>query len=157
MADETNPPSSPDTPKKETVRITLPPKPAVTPMTKRETVRINAPGATPKPETAAPAGGAPPAAPAPPSAPKKETARIQVPPAAGPRPGAPQGTVRLQPPTQPLGQPPPARPATLAPATAAVTEPAEADPLVGVLSWIVLLAALAAAGLGYYTFSTFTQ
>ena len=55
MADEdpsaTSPAADPSAPKKETVRITLPPKPEDTPMVKRETVRINAPGVAPKKET----------------------------------------------------------------------------------------------------------
>ena len=55
MADENpsanNPAADPSAPKKETVRITLPPKPDDTPMVKRETVRINAPGVAPKKET----------------------------------------------------------------------------------------------------------
>ena len=46
-------------PKKETVRITLPPKPEDTPMVKRETVRINAPGVAPKKETTALSGATP--------------------------------------------------------------------------------------------------
>lgn len=90
-------------PKKETVRINLPPQPEDTPMVKRETVRINTPGAAPKKETTTIGSTAPlplteasptppPSAPAtrplvPPPAPRPPSAPGL--PAAGARPGMP--------------------------------------------------------------------
>jgi hypothetical protein len=123
MADE-DPSNSPaaenaSTPKKETVRITLPPKPDETPLVKRETVRINAPGLAPKKETTN-LGGATPlpsmSAPPPPAA----TRPLVPPPAPPPRPPAA--------PTLPgLGArpavPPPSVPRPAVPA-AAVAKPA---------------------------------
>jgi hypothetical protein len=123
MADEdpsaTNPGGS-NAPKKETVRITLPPKPEETPMVKRETVRINAPGAAPKKETtnigaAKPLGAGAPVPPPPPAAtrplvpppaPRPPSAPPSVPPMGG-RPGAPGGPK----PTVPLTPSPAPKPA----------------------------------------------
>jgi hypothetical protein len=66
-------------PKKETVRITLPPQPEVQAPKGRDTVRINLPS---RPPTNGPA----PATPLPMSSPKKETARITILPDPPPRP-----------------------------------------------------------------------
>jgi len=99
MADEDPSETSPaaenlSIPKKETVRINLPPNPEETPMVKRETVRINTPGA-PKKETTS-IGGAMPlpsvsdpysAPPPPPSA----TRPLIPPPAPPPRPPSAPG------------------------------------------------------------------
>ncbi len=222
MADDTPPtgtPESPDSPKNETVRITLPPKAPEASAVKRETVRIQPPGAVPKkdssrlpgiggvPPPAAPKPfmpppsapkppGAPglPARPAPPAgvlppkppgapavpgarpaipgapaapgapkapayaeaapaamkaaAPKKETARISVAPESKPMPKA---TIRMQQ-TQPLSSAPaPALRSAGGLASTAVV--AEADPMVGVMSWIVLVVSLASAVLGYLAYS----
>jgi hypothetical protein len=102
-------------PKKETVRINIPPKQEETPLVKRETVRINTPGTAPKKETTSLGGATPlPAVPAPvpppaatrplvppPSAPPPRPpaspnlpglgARPAVPPPSAPRPGIPAG------------------------------------------------------------------
>lgn|GEM_PF-6224177 len=67
----------------------------------------------------------------------------------------PQATIKMQQ-TQPLAQAPaPALRTAGAPmaAAAAATASAEADPLVGILSWVTLVAALAAAVLSYLAFS----
>jgi hypothetical protein len=76
-------------PKKETVRITLPPKPEDTPMVKRETVRINAPGVAPKKETTTISGATPLPAAAAPIAPPPPATRPLVPPPAPRPPSAP--------------------------------------------------------------------
>lgn len=99
-------------PKKETVRITLPPKPEDTPMIKRETVRINAPGVAPKKETtsigeAKPLPGMSAPVPPPPSA----TRPLVPPPAPRPpsAPGMPPAGARPgMPPIAPRPQAPPA-------------------------------------------------
>jgi hypothetical protein len=85
-------------PKKETVRITLPPRPEETPMVKRETVRINAPGA-PKKETTTIGGATP--------LPSVESTPVPPPPPAATRPLVPPPAPR--PPTAP-GLPGAARP-----------------------------------------------
>lgn len=94
-------------PKKETVRISLPPKPAA-----KETVRLELPPRTPA--AAASAGPAPaapkPAAPAAPAAPvAKQTVRLSLP----PKPSAAKETVRLELPPKPAagGVPGAAKPA----------------------------------------------
>ena len=88
-------------PKKETVRISLPPKPA-----SKETVRLELPprtgGAAPAPTPAAPRPAAPaapsPPRPAAPSAPvAKQTVRLSLP----PKPSAAKETVRLELPPRP--------------------------------------------------------
>jgi hypothetical protein len=134
MADETPPEAQAATPKKETVRITLPPKPADSPLVKRETVRIQPPGTAPKSDSARlPGLGAVP--PAPPSAPKPF-----VPPSA-PRPpgtpGAPSIPTRPGAPGASMPKPPgppPAPPARPAPPAAPGAAPkaaayAEAAPV----------------------------
>ena len=83
------PASESSTPKKETVRITLPPKPEDTPMIKRETVRINAPGVAPKKETTSIAGAAPLPGMAAPAPPPPTATRPLVPPPAPRPPSAP--------------------------------------------------------------------
>ncbi len=120
MADENTPSDSlplHDSPKKETVRITLPPKPSDTPTVKRETVRINVPGRPPEgggaemkappapaskpfipppPAPKPPSGGPPPPMkpapgsepPRPPGPPPKPTVALKGPPAPS-APGAP--------------------------------------------------------------------
>ena len=111
MADE-NSPQDDDSTKRETIRITLPPK-TDQPAVKRETVRINVPGAT--------------------DAPKKETSKITLP-GSGITPPPPP----VAPPTKPLSSTPPApkpppltgkptvplRPAPPAPAPSAPPAPA---------------------------------
>lgn len=111
---------NPSSPKKETVRITLPPKPEDTPMVKRETVRINAPGVAPKKETTSigspsPLPGAMPlpsmTAPEPP--PPAATRPLVPPPAPPPRPPAapglpPMGGRPAVPPVVPRPTAPPA-------------------------------------------------
>jgi hypothetical protein len=82
-------------PKKETVRISLPPKPAA-----KETVRLELPpraaaGAAPAPAAPRPAAPATPAAPAPQAA--KQTVRLSLP----PKPSAAKETVRLELPPKP--------------------------------------------------------
>jgi hypothetical protein len=109
MADET--PSSDNLPKKETVRITLPPKPADTPSVKRETVRINAPGSPKKETTNLPGLGG--AAPAPkPFAPPPSMPKPVVP-GSAPKPSLPGAP---KPPTAPAR---PAAPVAAAAPTAA--------------------------------------
>lgn len=97
MADQPNTQDD-DSTKKETIRITLPPK-ADQPSVKRETVRINVPG------TAAPAPVG--------QVPKKETSKITLtapPPSAPAAPAAPVAPSGVA--TKPLsGTPPPPRPA----------------------------------------------
>jgi hypothetical protein len=85
-----------------------------------------------------------------PASPKKETARIQVGQATAPK--MPQATVKLQP-TQPLVQ----APAPTIKTAATLTSAAETavDPMVGILSWVVLAASLAAAAFSFLTFSKF--
>lgn len=210
MADEDPSASSPaadNPPKKETVRITLPPKPEDTPMIKRETVRINAPGAVPKKETTSIGGATPlpavpaPVAPPPPAtrplvpppappprppsapgvppmgarpavpppaappavpksatyadtkpvtikaAPKKETARIQV---ATTQKLPPQATVRLTQPAALSGGPAPAIRTSAPAAPETVSGP---DTILTALSWAAVLFSLAAAALGYLSWS----
>ena len=105
--------------KRETVRITLPPKPEDTPMVKHETVRINAPGAAPKKETTTIAGATPlagsiPSVPPPP--PATATPPLVPPPTSVPRPpsapGMPAaGTRPGMPPVAPKPVVPPSAPA----------------------------------------------
>lgn len=97
MADEqpsSNTPQDDDSTKKETIRITLPPKGDL-PAAKRETVRINVPGAQNEPLS---------------SIPKKETSKITLPPASGMAPPPPSSIGA--PPTRPLTSavPPPKPP-----------------------------------------------
>jgi hypothetical protein len=80
-----------------------------------------------------------------PVVPKKETSRLQVP--KGPQPKMPQATVKLQQAVQPAAGP--AAQIT----TVSGVEPAEADALVGVLSWAVLALSLAAAAMSYLAFA----
>jgi hypothetical protein len=141
----------PGTPKKETTHLqagapagskpVLPPPPISKPM---------APG-LPKP----PLGGLKPAAPAAPApaaqqrpiSPKKETARIQIP----PQPKTPlhKATVKLEQP----------KPASVAPAASIAVAQAPAEPVVvedstvGILSWVVVVASLAAVVISYLAFS----
>lgn len=84
-----------------------------------------------------------------PAAPKKETARIQIPPEA--RTVMPKATIKLQQ-TQPMSAGPMAAPK---PATtlAVADEDSEDDPVIGVMSWIVLAAAIAAAALSFLAYS----
>lgn len=83
------------------------------------------------------------------AAPKKETARIQVAPDA--KRAMPQATIKMQQ-TQPLAQSPGP---LLRPASSATTVEtiSESDPLVSILSWVVLAASLAAAAINYLAFS----
>ena len=86
------------------------------------------------------------------AAPKKETARISLPPASKP---APQATIKMAQ-TQPLAAAPvPAvRTTTTTTPAAVVTDSDEAaDPLVGILSWVVLIASIAAAAMAYLAYS----
>jgi hypothetical protein len=132
MADDTPPDAQTSTPKKETVRITLPPKPTDVPVVKRETVRIQPPGTAPKSDSARlPGLGAVP--PAPPSAPKPF-----VPPAAPKPPGAPAIPARPAAPgasmPKPPGPPPAPAPRPAPPAAAPGAAPkaaayAEAPPV----------------------------
>jgi len=114
MADEnpaTNPPQDDDSTKKETIRITLPPK-GDAPAVKRETVRINVPGTQSQPLS---------------SIPKKETSKITLPGGATPPPAA------VGPPTKPLSSAPPP-PAPASPATKPLsnaTPPPKPPPLSG--------------------------
>jgi hypothetical protein len=137
MADETsNAPQDDDSTKRETIRITLPPK-TDQPAVKRETVRINVPGATdaPKKETSKitlPGGGITP--PPPPSTPP--TKQISsAPPAPKPPPLTGKPTVPLRPappaPSPSGSQPPPpsgivAKPVSPKKETARITLPSEA-------------------------------
>jgi hypothetical protein len=97
MADEDPSESSPaaenfSSPKKETVRITLPPQPEDTPMIKRETVRIPTPGVVPKKETTSIGAPTPlPAVSAPEPPPPSATRPLVPPPAPPPRPPAAPG------------------------------------------------------------------
>jgi hypothetical protein len=87
------------------------------------------------------------------AAPKKETARIQVPPDAK-RP-MPQSTLKMQQ-TQPMAATPaPAmRKASLSPAITPIEiDDDEEDPMIKILSWVVLAVSLAAAAVGYLAFS----
>ncbi len=114
MADEnpaTNPPQDDDSTKKETIRITLPPK-SDAPGAKRETVRINVPGTQSQPLS---------------SVPKKETSKVTLP-QGGTPPPAPIGG----PATKPLSSAPPAAPT--GPATkplSSATPPPKPPPLSG--------------------------
>jgi hypothetical protein len=120
------PSSDSATPKKETVRITLPPKPEDTPMIKRETVRINAPGVAPKKETTTISGTAPlpgMAAPAPP--PPSATRPLVPPPAPRPPSAPPAPPSGLRPGVPPVAPKPVTAPA---PAPKAATY-AEAKPV----------------------------
>jgi hypothetical protein len=130
MSDEDPSASSPDSPsipKKETVRITLPPKagePA--PTVKRETVRINTPG--PKKETTNIGGQAPLPPPSSSLPPPSSATRPLVPPPSPPRPpsapGLPPMGARpgMPPPSAPKpAVPPPSAPKPAAPAAAPVT------------------------------------
>jgi hypothetical protein len=135
MADEdpsaSNPAAdSPSIPKKETVRITLPPKPEITPMVKRETVRINAPGMAPKKETTSIGGATPlPAATTPTPPPPPATRPLVPPPAPPPRPPSAPGLpgMGVRPPGMPPVAPKPSLPPPSAPKAAPV--PAEARPV----------------------------
>jgi len=129
MSDEDPSASSPDNlsiPKKETVRITLPPKPGEpAPTVKRETVRINTPG--PKKETTSLGGAAPLPATSAPLPPPSSATRPLVPPPSPPRPpsapGLPPMGARpgVPPPSAPKpGVPPPSAPK---PAAAAEVKP----------------------------------
>jgi len=122
MADEDPSASSPaadnpSSPKKETVRITLPPKPDDTPMVKRETVRINAPGIAPKKETTS-IGGATPLPPL--------SAPVPPPPPAATRPLVPPPAPPPRPPMAPGSSPLGARPAVPPPAPKPAPAPASA-------------------------------
>jgi hypothetical protein len=111
MSDEDPSASSPDSPtipKKETVRITLPPKPGEpAPTVKRETVRINTPG--PKKETTNIGG----------QAPLPSTSAPLPPPTSATRPLVPMGA-------RP-GMPPPSAPKPVVPPSAPKPAPAAAE------------------------------
>jgi hypothetical protein len=109
-----NPESGSSAPKKETVRITLPPKPGDTPMIKRETVRINAPAVAPKKETTTIGGAKPLSAISAPVPPPPSATRPLVPPPA-PRPPSAPGL-------PPLGSRPAVPPPAPAPKAAAYEE-----------------------------------
>lgn len=117
MADEnpaTNPPQDDDSTKKETIRITLPPK-GDAPGVKRETVRINVPGTQSQPLS---------------SIPKKETSKISLPQGTATPPSAPP---LGGPATKPLSSAPPP-PAPTGPATkplSSATPPPKPPPLSG--------------------------
>ena len=108
------------TPKKETVRITLPPKPDETPLVKRETVRINAPGLAPKKETTNLGGATPlPSLSSPTPPPPAATRPLVPPPAPPPRPPAAPSLPGLgarpavPPPSAPRPSLPPTAPAAI--------------------------------------------
>ena len=131
------------------------PKP---PMAPRPTVPLKpaTPGALPVRPAAAPVAQAPaPEAAKPvvmkPAAPKKETARIQVAPEA--KSMMPKATIRMQQ-TQPLSAAPaPALKAASLAVSGNAIEDEDDDPVVGVMSWIMLVASIAAAALSYLSFS----
>jgi hypothetical protein len=130
MADEdpseTSTAADSSTPKKETVRITLPPKPEDTPMIKRETVRINAPGVAPKKETTSITGATPlPAIEPAPTPPPPSATRPLVPPPAPRPPSAPMPPGGARPGMPPVAPKPVTAPA---PAPKAATY-AEAKPV----------------------------
>ena len=117
MADQPNTQDD-DSTKKETIRITLPPK-AEQPSIKRETVRIAVPGTS----APAPVGDAP----------KKETSKIPMsaivpPPASSPAPSTPSGVV-----TKPLSGTPPPPPPGAGPVTKPLSSvtPPKPPPLTG--------------------------
>jgi hypothetical protein len=131
MADE-NAPQDDDSTKRETIRITLPPK-SDQPAVKRETVRINVPGSNeaPKKETSKitlPGSGLtpPPAPVAPPTKPLSSATPAPKPP---PLTGKPTVPLRPAPPA-PSAPPPPAgvvaKPAQPKKETARITLPSEA-------------------------------
>lgn len=161
MADETplipNTPPAPkkettSVPKKETVRITLPPKPSEAPSVKRETVRISQPPPSEKgmtmpiqvPGPAVSEKGMTKSIDIPSIVPKKESSKLPgmgaapaapkpfTPPPPAPKPIAPLGSAPL-PPAKPVAPPAPAKPPT--PATtpmpaAATAAPAPARPVI---------------------------
>lgn len=115
MADEnpaTNTPQDDDSTKKETIRITLPPK-GDAPGVKRETVRINVPGTQSQPLS---------------SIPKKETSKITLPQSAvTPPPALPAGG----PPTKPLSSAPPPPVGQATKPLSSATPPPKPPPLSG--------------------------
>jgi hypothetical protein len=116
---------SPVSPKKETVRITLPPKPEDTPMIKRETVRINAPGVAPKKETTNLGAATPlPAVSTPMAPPPAATRPLVPPPAPPPRPPSAPGIPPLgaRPAIPPPSAPKPGLPPSGAPKAATYAE-----------------------------------
>jgi len=126
MSDEDPSASSPDSPtipKKETVRITLPPKPGEpAPTVKRETVRINTPG--PKKETTNIGGQAPLPSTSAPLPPPTSATRPLVPPPSPPRPPSAPG---LPPMGARPGMPPPSAPKPVVPPSAPKPAPAAAE------------------------------
>lgn len=87
------------------------------------------------------------------AAPKKETARITLPPEGATKAALPKATVKMQQ-TQPLVKT--SAPSTASPTLVAAPIPSgpTADPLIGALSWAMLLISLAAAAIAYLIFST---